>query len=376
MIVILADDLTSALDGAAPFAARGWPASVMLKSGEVASNGAKVLSLDLDTRTLSSADARTRFFEAAHRVRGASVLYKTVDSTLRGHLGVETQATLEAAERHHAVVAPAFPAAGRTTVEGCQFVHGKLVHLTAFARDPRTPVHTSRIQEVMRGLDPTRFTVHDATDDRALDAVIAQLGLRPEVLWVGSPGLGAALARAVPAGNAGGCVSVTMRPAKRVLVMVGSLHPANEAQIAALQQAGVPLLTLAMDTGDPEDEVTAALLEHAFACHPVVGVVSPRVTASDPARPQALALSMGRLARRGAAWFDGLVVTGGDTARRIVDALDASWLDLSGEVEPGVPFGMLHLPDRAIPFSTKAGGFGSAATLLRCVERLRAPQSR
>ena len=184
---------------------------------------------------------------------------------------------------------------------------------------------------------------------------------------IGPPGVPTVLIAGMPAAT---------HAAKRILVMVGSLHPANEAQIAALQQAGVPLLPLAMSDGSAEEATAAAALEQAFAAHCVVGVVSPRLASSDPAEPQALAMRAGRLARRGAAWFDGLVVTGGDTARRVVDALDALRIDLQGEVEPGVPFGTLRLPGRAMPFSTKAGGFGSADTLLRCIERLRAPHSR
>ncbi len=62
------------------------------------------------------------------------LLFKKIDSTLRGHLGMELAAVLEArsvvAPRSVAIMAPAFPTYGRTTVEGRQYVYGKLLHET------------------------------------------------------------------------------------------------------------------------------------------------------------------------------------------------------------------------------------------------------
>ncbi len=371
MIAILADDLTSALDGAAPFAARGWRASVLLDATATLPADAQLLSFDLDTRVRDVAVAARRFQQAARRTRGAALLYKTVDSTLRGHLGAETHATLSAAGRSKALIAPAFPAAGRTTVDGCQRVHGEPVHLTAFALDPRTPVHTSRIDDLLPELDAGDYIVHDAGDDAALDALIAHHGLQPELLYVGSPGLGAALARAL--GPAPHAKPVAPRAADRVLLLIGSVHPANDVQLAALAQAGVPLLSMGPDTGARQHEIVAAALQQAYAQSRVVALVSPRTISGDPGFPLRLAEQAGRLARRHADLYDGLVVTGGDTARHVADALEASRLDLCGEVEPGVPYGVLCSPLRDIPFATKAGGFGSTDTLLRCVDRLRTP---
>ncbi|MDH0863332.1 four-carbon acid sugar kinase family protein [Mitsuaria sp. GD03876] len=370
MITILADDLTSALDGAAPFAARGLASTVALHADAVGQCQAEVLALDLDTRSLLPEEARRRFLHAAMRMRRSTLVYKTVDSTLRGHPGAETAAVLAGSGRVHAVIAPAFPAAGRTTSQGRQFVDGQPVHLTAFARDPLTPVRSSRVVDAMRGAEPGSYTIHDAATDGDLDALVARVGTLAEVLWVGSPGLAGALARALPdRRHVAGTMPWT--PARRVLVVVGSLHPANDAQLAALGGAGVPLVPLSLEADSADRDRTSGRLRQAFATHPVVALVSPRAAGSDPAWPKALALRAGLIARRNADCFDGLVVTGGDTARRVVDQLDAATLDLAGEVEAGVPFGVLHLPGRSIPFATKAGGFGLPSTLLRCVDRLR-----
>ena len=67
------------------------------------------------------------------------------------------------------------------------------------------------------------------------------------------------------------------------------------------------------------------------------------------------------------------VLTGGETARTVLQRLRIGEFRLLGEVEPGVPFGVA--PGGTL-VCTKAGGFGSADTLVRCVERLKREMNR
>jgi D-threonate/D-erythronate kinase len=68
----------------------------------------------------------------------------------------------------------------------------------------------------------------------------------------------------------------------------------------------------------------------------------------------------------------GLVVTGGDAARAIVEALEADGIALQGEVSDGVPMGtIVGGPADGIRIVTKAGGFGDDDTLRRSVEAIR-----
>src|SRR6202043_2501527 len=61
----------------------------------------------------------------------------------------------------------------------------------------------------------------------------------------------------------------------------------------------------------------------------------------------------------------GLLCTGGETARALLDAAGAAGIRLLGEVEPGVPLGRA-LGWRDLPIVTKAGAFGTARTLVHC----------
>jgi uncharacterized protein YgbK (DUF1537 family) len=66
---------------------------------------------------------------------------------------------------------------------------------------------------------------------------------------------------------------------------------------------------------------------------------------------------------------DALVVTGGYTARRLLERLDVPELRVCGELEPGIPWCTIEGPVPTVV--TKAGGFGDAGTLRRLVDRLR-----
>jgi 4-hydroxythreonine-4-phosphate dehydrogenase len=71
-----------------------------------------------------------------------------------------------------------------------------------------------------------------------------------------------------------------------------------------------------------------------------------------------------------ARFIGGLVATGGETARAILDDLGIRRLRLLGEVEPGLPLSVADAWTRNLPVLTKAGAFGSPQTLVHCREFL------
>jgi uncharacterized protein YgbK (DUF1537 family) len=91
----------------------------------------------------------------------------------------------------------------------------------------------------------------------------------------------------------------------------------------------------------------------------------------DLARGAALAASLAALVDEVAPAIGAMVATGGETACALLSRLGVHGIRLIDEVEPGVPFGM-SLGARSIPVVTKAGAFGDADTLRRCLDRLKA----
>jgi uncharacterized protein YgbK (DUF1537 family) len=367
VLAILADDLTSALDGAAPFAERGLKAKVVFDRQGLAALEADVVSLDLDSRLADASIAEQRFRAAGAALAGARVIYKTIDSTLRGNLFAEARGAMAGSGRPRALVAPAFPAAGRTTVGGRQLVHGAPVDETEFARDALNPVSSSLVADHFAPLGGSAFRVCDAAEDSDLDTLVSRTGLEADLVWIGSPGLAAALARAIPAAEPS---SARWPSVRRVLVVVGSRHPANRAQIEGLRAAGAVVLPAPASLSSLQ--ISADVVVAAFAQADVVCLPAPIKDVEAIGQSSAeLARWLGDVVRRSASAFEGVVATGGDTARRITDALGAQSMDLAGEVEPGVPLGWLQTSGPGFAFATKAGGFGDEKTLVCCVEALR-----
>ncbi|HEY9374184.1 four-carbon acid sugar kinase family protein, partial [Streptomyces sp.] len=209
-IAILADDLTSAGDGAAPFRRAGHDARILFAAADPPSAlGPGVTAVDLGTRIVDETEAADRTRRAARAFADAELLLKTVDSTLRGHVDAEIRAAWQGSGRRAVVVAPAFPAEGRTTEHAVQYVRGVPVHESEFARDPVHPVTRSDLTAVLPGavpvepdeatarlpelLDRGGLFVCSAATDADLDRIVSAVPRPDEVLWVGSPGLAAAL---------------------------------------------------------------------------------------------------------------------------------------------------------------------------------------
>jgi uncharacterized protein YgbK (DUF1537 family) len=118
--LILADDLTGVADCAIAFTRCGRAAVVGW--GEApAPLEATVFAIDADSRRLAPAAARHRSLVEARLAPGMRLI-KKIDSTLHGQPAAELRATIKALRdcsiSAMAIVAPAFPATGRTTEGG------------------------------------------------------------------------------------------------------------------------------------------------------------------------------------------------------------------------------------------------------------------
>ena len=387
-IGLIADDLTGALDSGAGFAKAGLRSVMPFgPTGTVALPVvADVIIFNTASREGDAVVARERAREAALRLlgHGVSLIYKKMDSVLRGHPGPELSGVLDAIAITHpgarALVAPAFPAQGRTTVDGVQLVHG-------------VPVasHLGRLEHALAPVFAS-CDIRDATTDDDL-RVIARDGVAGvRILWVGSAGLASQVVEAFrssgaasetrevdtrsdePDSGAGsGEVWNAVRP-ERVIVVAGTVHPATVLQVEALVADGWD--HIAFDIGDPdgwpdEREVLRAMTNSSTSgvvvsthanlaghSHPdevIPSLVRNAVTLLDRIAPIVSTLLMdGRT---------GLVVTGGETAQHLFTGIGVTSVDVSGEALPGIPIGVMEFGGVRVRVATKSGGFGGSDAL-------------
>jgi len=389
LIAVIADDLTGAADTGVQLVHAGYRTAVFFRATEVLEDDLDAVSFDTDSRAIPAGFAAKRVLDALHVARGARTVYKKLDSTLRGNVAAELAAALGGARRDHVIVAPAFPAAGRTTVRGIQRVHGVPVDETEMVNDPHNPVREAHVpgllagafssvgalgvedladpELVRRALEDYECVVADAERDADLEALVRAVPDHARVLWAGSAGLALALGSVYP-GPCAGTAGVQRAPVRPVLVVVGSLSGVAREQVRRLVKA-YGAIDVPVDGKEPNavyKAVGAARKELGGGTCAVVRSTEERVASSESVLGD-LAEVAALLSEEGL--FEGLVLTGGATAVGVARRLGASGIRLEGEVEAGVPMGAL-VGRRPYPVVTKAGGFGGQDTLVGAVETL------
>ena len=334
MLRLLADDLTGALDSAAPFAAaRGSFPVVWQEAACRADDGD--LAFDSETRDAGGGTAadRAAALAATLAIGDATIAFKKIDSCLRGQPAAEIAAVVATGGFRSTVVAAAFPAQGRITRGGRQWLR--------VGGDWRDVGIDIGAELGRRGLkiafsprpEGAGVFVCDAETEGDLER-IADFGrtLAGPVLWCGAGGLARALAGDGPMIDAGAAV----RPP--VLVLMGSGHPTTSAQLAALGAApgrGVSVHRLALPSDAARAAARAALGQ----------LVATAAAGTPPAT---------------------VVVAGGETLMRLCTALGTERLVVKGELEPGVPLSAMEGGAWSGTWVvSKSGGFGDDRLLAR-----------
>jgi uncharacterized protein YgbK (DUF1537 family) len=391
-LCIVADDLSGAADCAAAFAGACGPVAVVL--GDVPARSGR-MAMDTDSRAMDPAAAVAVVARAFERIaRGGWVpglVYKKIDSTLRGHVAAELRAALDAAPQFSlAVVAPSFPEQGRTLSGGKLCLNGRpadesrqvvdlMGMLAAAGLRPallRQPMaDPAQVQGLIaRAIaGDARAVVVDAAspDDLAQLAYALFAPAAAPVLVAGSAGLARALARhfAPTAASAVG-QEADWLPGGPVLALVGSFSRASASQVRQLEACGAAQV-IRLDAAQWLDEQRGPERRQAVdSAHEalrsgrnlVLAIAGQVVQPFSRALVRAMARTAAPLLRHAGT----CVLTGGDTARALFDELGMSELEVTGEFEPGISVARVAAP-AAPGFVLKAGGFGDAQALQRMI---------
>ena len=131
--LLIADDLTGGADTGAQFAERGLSTLLIpLKEGHTIDfsqyRERDVLVINTDSRGLTPDEAGSLVSSLLRNYdKGLfPLIYKKIDSTLRGNIGYETDAILRETNISMGFMTPSFPEQERTVVNGILMVRGKL----------------------------------------------------------------------------------------------------------------------------------------------------------------------------------------------------------------------------------------------------------
>jgi D-threonate/D-erythronate kinase len=417
-LLIVADDFTGACDTGVQFS-KNFLKTIVITGTDNFSDSLKkcdVLVVNTESRFDDEKSAYSKAFDTGQTALTEKIkyFYKKIDSTMRGNIGAEISGLMDALDIRHAFVVPALPEYGRTTMNGKVYVNGVLLEETEFAKDPRNPVKESLIPKIIsRQTDKkTAVIIHeyvgagrqilldklqhhldggiqiiifDARDDKDIEliaSVISELKMR--VLFSGCSGLAQHLVKYLD----------IKKDKRSSIVVAGSVSEVTRRQIDYAVHY-LPVRLLDVDSvkilSEERDQEKKRILEIISEC---ISRDEDLIIRSAPSRDavtrtfetgeeyglhrlktsEAVAIFLGEIA--GDAIQDGsikgILLTGGDTAIKTAQRLNASGVLLINEIVHGIPYGNFS-DDRFkdIIIVSKAGGFGSDDAIFRVLNFLR-----
>lgn len=413
-LLIIADDFTGALDTGVQFAACGISTRVVVDpEADLLGNESQVLVVDTETRHLPAGQAHAVVARLAVRARKAGIpyIYKKTDSALRGNIGAELAAVLEASGEERLPFFPAFPQTGRVTRGGIHYVDGVPVAESPFGKDPFEPVKSSVVTELIAGQTGVEAVSLPAASAGGLSGYTEKKGVlvfdaeTPEDLL----GTGRALFQAGPVPVMAGCAgfaavlpkllgldtgtpSPLPRLDPRLLVICGSVNPITLSQLDAAEQSGFARLRLTPEqklspgywrtaAGQSSLSAIEAMLEEHPRC--IIETNDPGGNGPTAAYAKELGLGLEELRIRIAGALGELVgslftspalgtllLTGGDTLLQCMNSVGVRELEPVCELERGVVLARFTYNGCTRHVITKSGGFGNRELLLELTDRL------
>ncbi|TSB48394.1 four-carbon acid sugar kinase family protein [Alkalicoccobacillus porphyridii] len=417
-IAVIADDLTGANDCGVQLVKFDLEVSVMIDANGQPEQDQEVCIYNSDSRALKPEVAYQKVKDISEQIIQSepSIIYKKMDSTMRGNVGSELNALVDVFPCDFVFIAPSYPDQGRQIIQGIHYVHGVKLAETEFAKDPKTPVTESYIpqlvetqtekkvgllsrQDLQLGTDHvqaklaewkaegTVYIVCDSITENDLRELVEQATTwSGTVLWAGSAGLMNHLPQSIrfdkhapskklPSGDS------------NVFYVVGSVSGAGRKQLQLLLKetdvTPIELNSFDLVAGPMlkklELKRAQEAIEQAFQSNQRIAFFSN----NDVQRTQEIGRQNGlteievsevvseALGQVAAAILKKqdiqlAFLTGGDTAFAIMQELGASTFYLVEELEPGVPVGQIDQTTDLFVI-TKAGNFGTEQVMVKAL---------
>ena len=423
-LLILADDFTGALDTGVQFSGKGIRTQVVVSSHWVEPDSdCDVMVIDMETRHVPKEKAYEIVYDVCQQAvkYGIRCFYKKTDSALRGNVGSELQAAVDAVSGKNIVFVPAFPAMRRITVDGVHYIDGIPVKESVFGQDPFEPVMYDRVDELLRATGykggvigvgkaerklqaaeerktqaseergqkaaeaaKQQLFLYDAETDADLDEIAEAVSKKSDIpILAGCAGFAAKLPELLklPVKKSG-----DVKLKENLVFLCGSVNPITKSQIVYGEKMGIPRIHL-----KPEEKLEISYwdqpeglgkirqlakdgMQHIiidsndeeghndtmeYAAKKGYSIEDVRVRISE---------TLGYLLKKliDAGMEGTYLITGGDTLIGFMKAIGVSELEPMNEIRPGCVLTSLNYQDKKHYVITKSGGFGQE----RLIEQL------
>lgn len=407
-LLIIADDFTGALDTGVQFAASGAETRVGMNTEynfEYAESSVQVFVLNAETRHLKPEEAYQLVLQIVKRalLSGIPYIYKKTDSALRGNIGSELKAVLDAASAKTLHFLPALPKMNRITENGIHYIDAVPVHESVFGRDPFEPVTCSYIPDIIKDAAPVTVVkslenwketpgimVYDAATDRELYETGKLLMEHNQLrIMAGCAGFAAALPALLGLVGQENRVKVL---GKHFLVACGSVNPITVSQLDFAEKNGFNRIRLTpeqklKDGYFETPEGRTALKSWRDIC---IGGKSCILDTNDLpgsnetlewAERKGITLEELRVKISGTLGFvvkelvemgvdSTLFITGGDCLMGFMEHIECHEIKPVCELAPGIVLSNIEAKGRKLQVISKSGGFGGEKLLLELSEHI------
>ena len=399
-LCILADDLTGANEIGLQFTGLGYSYGTLLFNRPTFKKDLKrtasivdLLAIDGETRleTPKKAYNTSGHIIKALRRNGGKRFYLKCDSTLRGNIGTSIHAALNASGGTYAAVCFAFPAAGRITINGVQYVYGKELTKTEFGKDRINPVRTSYIpalirsqsglkcglitlKDIRRGIEETtekvkeyvsqgvKVIVFDSCKDTDLQTVAASL--KNCRVFCGASAMAKYLLPNKQRNISTGFYGKKAVVAGPVLGVIGSSKRTTLEQCKyAIEKAGLKQMLVS----DADISIKHCPIGQDVMLR-LVHVKNTSISGRDASK---LAEKLGRIAASIIKLnnHSSIYMSGGTTALGVCREMGIGFLIIKEKVCMGIP--LVYSPERKLFMITKSGGLGKKDALYRIYKTLK-----
>ena len=405
-LLIIADDFTGALDTGVQFAASGTATRVVtdiqFDYGQV-DEKVSVLVMDAETRHLEPEKAYDVVYHITKKAveQGIPYIYKKTDSGLRGNIGSELAAILDATGRKSLHFFPAFPKMGRITKDGIHYIDGIPVEESVFGKDPFEPVTCSYIPDIIKLQTKIKVRLAEVesgqAEDRQAPEIIVWDAQTDEELEALGRNLQKEGGLSIMAGCAGFAsvlpklLALEGRPpgipdfVPRFLVICGSVNPITVSQLDYAEHHG--FLRMKMSPEEKLEEAYWKSIEGQKRLDQLKELIeSNRCSILDSNDYAGGRSTMGyaqehhidteeirvRIARNLGYIVKELVergleatmmITGGDTLMGCMKQMDVFEMEPVCEMGPGIVLSRFRILDAECQLISKSGGFGGEQLL-------------
>ncbi len=393
-LLIIADDLTGAIDTGVQLAKQGVQTKVIPDpdcsyKDLFNSDESPVLVINTESRHINLNEAAIRIDKVMSLAQAAGIkhYYKKTDSTMRGNIGAELEAFKSNINQKFIGFIPAHPKLKRFTRGGKHYIGETPLHQTTFGSDPLEPITQSDIREILLNqtnikissveikqdpeIQPADILIFDCQKLNDLSQIAKYLQSRNCVNAIaGSAAMVELLPELFKLEKKNPVATELHRPA---LLINGSLNEISRDQVRYASERGINTYLIPPYWFDgsatreklEKDDIFSAVISELINNQHVI--LSSSEIFSEKFEPVMSNLNYNQIPRRLGMIVQSiiqktnlstLVVFGGDTLMGIIEMMDSKYMEPQTEIMPGVALSLIKMNDTNMNVITKPGGYG------------------